>query len=300
MEFIHGHTAFPSMTDDEFQRFREFVYARTHIHCDDIKRPLFERKIRSRLKELQLHSYREYYDLLTAPQAEQHEIPTFIEHISVHETSFFRIRDHFRALQEQIFPQFFQHSTTGAVFQIWSAGCSTGEEPYSIALSFLEYLHQQRTSPAMPAPAIDILASDLSSHAVQKARQGCYSRNQVEKIPQALLDKYFIPRNYQYQLADKVRQLVNFKLSNLIRPNAFSEQSFHCIFCRNVLIYFDRRAQAMLLKDLLSRLVTGGYLFLGDAETIHVFPDITQKLTHVPSGNSILYQKNMEYDRDHC
>ena len=283
--------ALPNMTDDEFQRFREFIYTKTHIHCDDVKRLFFERKIRSRLKELHLHSFREYYELLTDPHTENHELPNFIERIFVHETSFFRLRDHFRALQEQIFPQFFQE-TPEAMLKIWSAGCSTGEEPYSIALSFLEFLSQTISALASAPPLLHIWASDLSSQVIRKAQQGRYSRKQVEKIPQALLDKYFIPRNYQYQLTDEVKQLVTFRAANLIRPKAFSDQRFHCIFCRNVLIYFDHRAQATLLKDLLDRLVTGGYLFLGDAETIHAFPEITHELLHISSGNSIIYKKH--------
>ncbi|MCP4398103.1 MAG: protein-glutamate O-methyltransferase CheR [bacterium] len=281
----------PGMTDDEFQRFREIVYAQTHIYCDDVKRPLFERKIRSRLKELHLYSYRVYYEILRDPHTDKRELSNFIERISVHETSFFRIRDHFRALQEQIFPQFFQQFPEKTL-RIWSAGCSTGEEPYSIALSFLDFLDRTRTFPASTRPSLNILATDLSSHVVRKAQQGCYSCKQVEKIPQALLDKYGIPHNDHYQFTDDVKQLVTFNMSNLIRPNAFSEQRFHLIFCRNVLIYFDRRAQTTHLKELSDRLVAGGYLFLGDAETIHVFPDITRQLTHVHSGNSIIYKKH--------
>lgn len=283
--------ALPGMTDNEFRQFREFAYAQTHIYCDDIKRSLFERKIRSRLKELHLHSYREYYEILTAPHGDEHELPNFIERISVHETSFFRIRDHFRALQEQIFPQFFQTSPEEAL-QIWSAGCSTGEEPYSIALSFLDFLQGAGSSLASIEPTLDILATDISPQVIRKAQQGRYSQKQVEKIPQALLDKYFISRNYQYQLTDQVKQLVMFKVSNLIHQPVSPEQRFHLIFCRNVLIYFDRQAQATLLKELIGRLVTGGYLFLGDAETIHVFPDIAHELTHVLSGNSIIYKNH--------
>ncbi len=276
------------MTDREFQQFREIVYTQTHIYCADTQRPLFERKIRIRLSALKMSSFQEYYRALTSSYDGKKEFTELINIIAVHETSFFRIRGHFTALTEYLFPDLMQQSGHSPLY-IWSAGCSTGEEPFSIVITFLEFLARRQHSFSLRA--IDILATDLSPLVIQKAQQGRYSAKQVEKIPQPFLDKYFARHDSQYYLISEVKKPVRFEVANLIHLNAFPKRYFHIIFCRNVLIYFDRRAQAMLVHALVEGLIKGGYLFLGDAESIHVFPEVTKKLNMLHLGNAIVYQK---------
>jgi chemotaxis methyl-accepting protein methylase len=279
----------PEMTDEEFQQFRDTIYLQTHIYCADSQRPLFERKIRARLKTLQIGSFGEYYQRIVDPQDGESELTRLIDIIAVHETSFFRLADHFTALQEIAFPAWHQ-SPERSPLNIWSAGCSTGEEPYSIAMTFLEYIARKKTALSKPR-AIEIFATDIAPSAIQNARQGYYSLKQVQKIPQALLDKYFIRYDDQYHITNEVKQLITFRVANLVHLTTYPKRSFHIIFCRNVLIYFDRHAQETLLHALMQRLAENGYLCLGDAESIHVFPDISRSLQLMHVGNSIIYQK---------
>ena len=195
----------PDMTDNEFQRFREFVYAQTHIHCDDVKRPLV------REKNPLPHERASALFIPGIFCASDRSCRQYTGIAELHRTHFSRMKPRSfefgiisAPLRRRIFPEFFQRSPEKTL-RIWSAGCSTGQEPYTIALSFLDFL-SRTTNPLTPQGLnIDIFATDLSSQVIRKAQQGCYSRKQLEKIPQALLDKYFIPRNYHYQLTDDVK-----------------------------------------------------------------------------------------------
>ncbi len=272
------------------------VYIRTHIYCADSQRLLFERKVRIRLNILRISSFHEYYQRTIDPRDGGQELTRLIDIIAVHETSFFRLSGHFAALQEIVFPGWIQSSVPFSSLNIWSAGCSTGEEPYSIAMTLLEII-ARREEGLTRHRTIEILATDIAPSAIQNAQQGCYSLKQVQKIPQPLLDKYFIHHDNQYHIMNDVKQLISFRVANLVHLNTFPKGHFHVIFCRNVLIYFDHHAQETLLKALVQRLTAHGYLCLGDAESIHLFPEIASSLQLLHVGNSIIYQ-NTGYHRD--
>lgn len=286
-----------NMTEEEFDKFRSLVYARTHIFCADAQKPLFERKIRLRVATLHLSSFQEYYHLITASEEREQEFIRLIDAIAVHETSFFRISGHFAGLETVVFPEFLQspgHGKEMSDIRIWSAGCSTGEEPYSIAISFLETLLccKLRISKTR---GIKILATDISPSVIEKAQKGIYSPGQVQKIRKPLLDKYFEYRNYQYYITQQLKNFVDFRMFNLIQLETPPAPEFDVIFCRNLLIYFDRSAQEGLLTGLVNLLAEGGYLFLGDAESMHPFSKIVQKFDFVESGNAIFYKKRGVY-----
>lgn len=281
------------MTEKEFAKFRDLVYTRTHIFCADVQQPLFERKIRVRLAALDLSSFQEYYDFITdRPEGEQ-EFTRLIDIIAVHETSFFRIHGHFNGLRQRIFPDLFRPSTgpnPSSPIRIWSAGCSTGEEPYSIVMTFLEILATRGLQPSNTR-GLHVMASDISPSVIEKARKGIYSSKQIQKIQQPLLDKYFICRNNQYYITQQIKEFVTFDVFNLIDLATIPQDNFDVIFCRNVLIYFDRHAQTTLLEGLIALLPEGGCLFLGDAESIHTFPESARKLEFIETENAIIYQK---------
>ncbi len=281
------------MTEEEFQTFRNFIYTRTHISCSDTQKTLFERKVCSRLMALKLPSFQTYYQLLTSQHEGEQEVEQLIDTIAVHETSFFRIHGHFVGLTRNIFPKLIRsatHQTSPDPVRIWSTGCSTGEEPYSIVMTFLELFAAQETL-ASKTRDIYVTATDISPLIIEKAKQGMYSSKQIQKLEQPLLDKYFICRNNRYHVKQQVKDCVTFDVFNLIDLATVPQNSYDIIFCRNVLIYFARRAQAKLLEELINLLPPGGYLFLGDAESIHTFPESARRLEFIETGNAIIYQK---------
>jgi chemotaxis protein methyltransferase CheR len=279
------------MTDREFARFRDLIYAYSHIFCTDAQRSGFEKKLRGRIATLQLASFQEYYALLTDTSSGHDELTACIDAVAVHETSFFRNSGHFLGLEQQIFPQWLQNGRHAEPLRIWSAGCSTGEEPYSLVMTFLE---SAAHSSASKTATVEVVATDIAPSVLAVAQQGIYSAHQVQKIPPALLDKYFLQRHHAYHIREQVKQCVTWRVLNLAQLATAPRQTFDIIFCRNVLIYFDHQAQAALLEGLLERLAPGGYLFLGDAESIHTFPQSAQKLHFLDMGNAIIYQKREE------
>ena len=281
----------PKMTTKEFEQFRDLVYSQTHIFCVETQKPLLERKIRFRLEALNLSSFREYYKLLVNHREGKQELVRLIDLIAVHETSFFRIRGHFTGLAKRVFPDLInQLYARGIPIEIWSAGCSTGEEPYSIVIVFLEMLLHQGLC-ASETRELRIIATDISPFVIEKAREGVYSQKQVRNVQQPLLDKYFSCYDHRYCMSTRVKKFVDFTVFNLAHLETISERKFDVIFCRNVLIYFDRRAQIKLLKGLINSLSKRGYLFLGDVESIYPFPEAVKKLDLIELGNAIIYQK---------
>ncbi len=282
-----------TMTEEEFDKFRDLVYRGTHIFCADSQKPLFERKIRLRITDLHVSSFQEYYRFITESKEGEQEFIRLIDVIAVHETAFFRIPGHFTGLEVQVFPELLrspQHGGGEAPIRIWSTGCSTGEEPYSIGMSFLEVLSRRRLNVSQTR-GMKILATDVSLSVIETAREGAYSPTKVQKIPKPLLDKYFEYHNHQYYITQQVKNFVHFRVFNLINLETPPAPGFDIIFCRNLLIYFDRSAQERLISGLINLLSEGGYLFLGDAESIHTFPESAKKLEFVESGNAIIYQK---------
>jgi chemotaxis protein methyltransferase CheR len=283
----------PTMNEVDFARFRTFIYDRSHIFCADSQKPLFERKIRLRLMALGLTTFEEYYRLLISLPPEDEEFEKLIDVVAVHETSFFRITDHFAALQAEIFPALLSRTALNkpSPIQVWSAGCSTGEEPYSIAITFLEALAQARASVPFFTRGLNIVATDISPNVLETARIGAYQPEKVQKISQPLLDKYFEYYNHHYYVIQQIRRFGQFQLFNLINIRTLEAEIFDMVFCRNVLIYFDQTAQASLIAGLIRTLRVGGYLFLGDAESMHTFPEVARQVDLVDLGSAIIYRK---------
>ena len=275
------------MTDHDFGRFRELIYAHSHIYCADSQRLLFEKKLHARLGASGFDSAEQYYAFLTHPSDEAHrELARLLEQISVNETTFFRIPGHFAGLRERIFPCLFAQAASMPI-RIWSAGCATGEEPYSIAMTLLEYVEQQQAA----SLSAKIFATDLSAAALAYAQQAAYPSRKVQKIPQALLDKYFICNHDFYHVVDAVKQLITFRQFNLVNMAASAYLKHDLIFCRNVLIYFDYAAQLAALRGMLHSLRPGGFLCLGDAESVHTFPEISVMLELHEIQDALIYQK---------
>lgn len=275
------------MTDHDFLQFRELIYAHSHIYCADSQRLLFEKKLHARLGASGFDTAEQYYAFLTRPSDDaRRELARLLEQIRVNETAFFRIPGQFAGLRERVFPRLFAQAASMPI-RIWSAGCATGEEPYSIAITLLDFIEQQQAA----SRSVKILATDLSAAALAYAQQAAYPSRKVRKIPQAFLDKYFICDHDFYHVVDAVKQLITFRQFNLVNIAASAYPTHDLIFCRNVLIYFDYAAQLTALRGMLHALRPGGFLCLGDAESVHAFPEISIMLELHEIQDALIYQK---------
>ena len=283
------------LTLKEFEKFRDLIYQHTSLFFTEKKKAFLESKIWRRMEMLDLSSYEAYYQLIKGEKASSKELSALIETLVIPETSFFRIRGHFLELERSIFPKLFTQKSQESrslplpqkpQIRIWSVACSTGEEPYSIAMSLLEVLGD----PA--AWNIEILATDISNSALAKAQRGIYSKDKVKKVESRYVDKYFKDLGgKEYQIADEVRRWIRFQYLNLRDLDKFHSASYDLIFCRNVLIYFDRKAQDLLMERVTNLLLPGGYLFLGDAEPLHTFPQIARKFEFIEIEDAMIYRK---------
>jgi chemotaxis protein methyltransferase CheR len=279
----------------EFEKFRDLIYQHTSLFFTEKKKAFLESKLRQRVEALNLSSYEAYYQLLKEEKTSSKELSALIETLVIPETSFFRIRGHFLELERRIFPELLaqrsRENQSLHLFQkprmrIWSVACSTGEEPYSIAMSLLEVLQD-------PASwDIEILATDISNSALAKARRGLYSKDKVKKVDPRYLSKYFKEQGEkEYKIAEVIQHWIRFQYLNLADVDKFPSASYDLIFCRNVLIYFDRKAQDLLMERVTNLLLPGGYLFLGDAEPLHTFPQIAKKFEFIEIEDAMIYRK---------
>lgn len=256
------------VTNREFDRFGELVYTQTGISLGPHKRQLLQARLGKRLRTLGLDSFSAYYDHLTQNDASGEELIRFINAITTNKTEFFREPHHFRYLQEQWAParRAMAARTGDRTVRFWSAGCSSGEEPYTLALVLSESL---RTEAGWD---VKILASDVDTEMLARAESGIFPSERTSSIPPPLLSRYFL-RGVGGQagfvkVRRALRELVTFRRINFNDEMWPIRTRFDGIFCRNVLIYFNRETQRRILERLLSFLKLDGVLFLGHSESI--------------------------------
>jgi chemotaxis protein methyltransferase CheR len=232
---------------------------------------------------LKLASYEEYYELLTSGRDAAKEIPHFIDAVSTNETYFFREGNHFTALSRAVLPELFR---AGLRVRIWSAGCSTGEEVYTLRIVVDE------ASRAAGAPETDIVGTDISTTVIARARAGIYGERSVRLVPPEQLKRYFAPTgDGGYQVRDEVRARVDFRVHNLFTDPPPGER-FPIIFCRNVMIYFDKPTQSKLVDDIFARAIhPEGYLFIGHSESLSGF---TRCFQYAPQCKAPIYRRKKE------
>jgi chemotaxis protein methyltransferase CheR len=250
------------LTDADFQKISKLVYDLCGINLHSGKKELVRARLGKRIRVGGFHSFRQYYQYVLEDQTGQ-ELVHMLDCLSTNFTSFFREQKHFEYLKTQLLPELTERKRGLRKLRFWSAGCSSGEEPYSIAITLLEDLEN---------PAgwnIKILATDLSSKVLQAASSGIYESARVASIPPQIIRKYFLKGERRWEnyvkVRDEVKRIVEFKRLNLMEPFYFSEP-FHCIFCRNVMIYFDKKTQAALVNRFYETLAPGGILFIGHSE----------------------------------
>lgn len=254
-------------TNEDFEHIRELVYNHAGISLADTKRNFVYSRLARRLRLLKFTSFHAYRAYLLANL--ESELTDFVNAITINLTSFFREMHHFEILRERVLPELMQLKRDRRI-RIWSAGCSTGEEPYSIAMTVKEFLADVRGWDAK------ILATDLDTEALETARNGIYDVERVQKVPASSLRRWMRRgsgvNSGQVRVTSEVQELITFNQLNLMESWPM-RGPFDVIFCRNVVIYFDKDTQRRLFGRFWDLLATEGYLFVGHSETLYKVTD---------------------------
>ncbi len=256
-----------NLDDKEFYKLRDIIYNEAGINLGDVKKILMQSRLIKRLRELKLDNYQQYYDYLI--ENYDREKISFINAITTNKTDFFRENDHFEFMKKKVLPDFDRKNEKE--IRIWSAGCSTGEEPYSIAMTLSEYYSGKKH------PEFLILATDIDTQVLARASEGIYPADHLSGVDPAYLKKYFIQSNkggmLMYTVDESLKKSVYFRRLNLLEKEYPMKKQFDIIFCRNVIIYFDRDTQRKLFAKYYDYLKDDGYLLIGHSENLSGITD---------------------------
>ncbi len=253
------------ITEDEFHDIAELVYKRFGINLTDRKVTLVKGRLNKLIRSKGFTSFREYYDYVIHDTTGA-ELLTLVDKISTNHTYFYREEEHFSVMHSNILPEISYGLNGGDPneLRIWSAGCSSGEEPYTLAIELKEYFKG-----AVPFRDKVILATDISLTVLESAEKGLYTLERLKNVDPRHLSRYFRKTtDTTYQVKDELKSLVLYKRLNLMQEKYPFRRQFHMIFCRNVMIYFDKPTKERLVEQFAEYLVPGGYLFIGHSETL--------------------------------
>lgn len=272
------------LPDDEFRLIRDFIHDYCGIYFDDGSKFLLERRLSRRLHQRQLKSFEEYYRFLRYDRKREEELSILVDNLTTNETYFFREIAQLRAFSEEILPELRDTLSARKSLRIWSAGCSTGEEPYTIAILLIESGDWWRDW------QVEIIGSDINQRVLHTARRGVYKKNSLRATSPEMISKYFVEEGKgDYRIIDRVKELVSFSYVNLLDPFKTSLiRDLDIIFCRNVIIYFDREAKKKVIETFYDKLREGGYLLLGHSESLI---NISNAFTLRTLKNDMVYQK---------
>ncbi len=273
------------MTPEEFVLIRDFIHDRSGIYFTESKAYLVRNRLARRMADLQIKTVQDYfyhvkYDLTL------NEFNRLMDLVTTNETSFFRNEPQLLSFSDEVLPLLIDEKMKQIgprTLRIWSAGCSSGEEPYTLAIILLEKLR------TVAGWNIEIIANDISEQVLQKARVGEYSGSTLRNVKPEILARYFIKENEGYRVRPEVQSLVKFSHMNLNDPRKLSVVSnVDVIFCRNVMIYFSDEVKKQLVRGFYNALHPGGYFYIGHAETLH---GISKAFRLVYFKNALVYQK---------
>ena len=252
------------LTIEELDLFNERVFSRCGLFFRENRRDFVSQRLRERLDKNELESFDQYYRLLCySPQGER-EFTKLLDVLTTKETSFFRNAPQFKVLEKEVFPQLAARCRGTGTITVWSAGCSTGQEPYTAAMVGLE------TTRRCPGVKVQVQGTDISTRALLKAKKAVYPQRELEAVPRRFRVRYVEPQLREedtFVLKSEVRDAVNFRYHNLASQDV--DLRFDVIFCRNVVIYFRRDVVAGIMQKLHGCLRDGGYLFIGHSETLN-------------------------------
>jgi chemotaxis protein methyltransferase CheR len=272
-----------------FQKFQKLIYAETGIWLGSSKTALLCGRLFRRLRALEIDSLAKYYECVAQPDQEE-ERARMIDAITTNETRFFREPRQFDFMVQRVFPRWRAEAEQGSRprrVRIWSAGCSSGEEPYTVAMLLDKYL------PAQEGWDARLLATDISNRVLEKARSGIYPITRAAELPKDFLHSYVLrgtaEREGEMKVKVEIQQMIDFQRLNLDQECALSEGPFDAIFCRNVLIYFDATSKRRVVANLCRHLKANGLLFVGHAENLNsMFPQLQtlESTIYTKTGNN--------------
>jgi chemotaxis protein methyltransferase CheR len=270
------------LSDKTFRHLVDFIYQNSGLRFDDSAKFMLNRRLVPRVRELRLDTFEKYYYYLLYHPNRESELEIIFDLLTVNETYFFREDRQLKAFSEEIIPCITQQKENHNL-RIWSAGCSSGEEAYTVAIIC-------HNAPCLKGWDVDIFASDISQKVIQTARKGIFSDSSFRNTPDSIRETYFEKTSEnKFRINDEIRQMVTFGKVNLLdehKTGIFSDMDV--IFCRNVIIYFDVEAKKKVIENFYRKLRKNGYLLLGHAESL-LSLSTKFKLTHLK--HDMVYQK---------
>lgn len=264
------------MSDMEFDRFKKVIYDECGIHLPPTKKLMLSSRLSKRLKKLEINGFMQYYKYVSSPEGRIDELHNMIDEVTTNKTEFFRESQHFDFLRDRVIPEY---AGLNRELNVWSAGCAAGQEAYTLGILFYEYYLRKGLGD------FTILASDICNQVLSVAREGVYMEKDTCNIPSFLKYKYFMrgkgDRKGLCKIVPEVRQKIIFERKNLQDRDFDFNRKMDIIFCRNVVIYFDKETQSVLFEKFYRKLRKGGYLFIGHSESLN---GVNSKLKYlVPS-----------------
>jgi chemotaxis protein methyltransferase CheR len=254
------------LTEAEFEKLSRFIYKESGIKMPPIKRIMLQSRLQKRLRDLKMSSFQEYIEYVFSKDGLNNEIIHMLDVVSTNKTDFFREPVHFDFLTDVVLPEFVEQRQSIRTIKVWSAGCSTGEEPYTIAIVLADFAEKNRGFD------FSIIGTDISTQVLQKAIDAVFKEDRIAIMPLDTKRKYFLKskdrKNPTVKVAPNLRAKVKFGRLNFMDNYYDIADSFDVVFCRNVLIYFDRETQEKVIQKLCTKLRSGGYFFLGHSESI--------------------------------
>lgn len=254
------------LSQTDFDRLSRFIFDQSGIKLPQVKLIMLQSRLQKRLRDLQMNTFKEYVDYVFSPQGLENELVHMLDVVSTNKTDFYREPVHFDYLNNVALPEFYENGKNLNNFLVWSAGCSSGEEPYTIAFTLSEFKEKY------PVFNFNIVATDISSQILNKAKLAVYREELVNSVPFFIKKKYLLKSKDRtdktVRIVRELRDKVIFFRFNFMEPTYNLSYMFDIIFCRNVLIYFTREIQEQVLTKLCSKLKPGGYLFIGHSESI--------------------------------
>lgn len=252
-----------SLSVREFTRLKDLIYNHCGIKITDAKRTMLEARLRKRLRSLGLPSFGQYCDYLFSHEGMEREMTLMIDQVTTNKTDFFREPGHFEHLVQKVLPEL---TRLRRRVMVWSAGCSTGEEPYTLAMVLTDFAETHRSMD------FTVLATDISTRVLEKAKLAVYDEETIAPVPPDMKRKYLLrskdTTQRRYRVSPELREHVKFRQLNFMDGDFGFREEIDVIFCRNVIIYFDKPTQERLLGKFCRCLSPRGYLFMGHSETL--------------------------------
>lgn len=275
----------PKLTDEQFTRLQQFIEGELGIRMPAVKKVMLESRLQKRLRLLRISDFKTYLDLAFSEQERAGELIHLIDVVTTNKTDFFREADHFDIMARRLLPDMYLNEGIGKQkpLQVWSAASSTGEEPYTLAIVLAEFGRENNGF------SFHVLGTDISTRVLEAGRKAIYPEERIAPISEELRKRYLLRSKEKdkrlVRIRPELRRHVTFKRQNLMDDRYEIEGTFDIVFCRNVIIYFERPNQERILTRLVRHLRPGGYLFLGHSETlagmslslISVAPTVYQK-----------------------